>query len=301
MVDVAAAVLADDIDAALAVHCHAFVRLVLNGQRIASIGHQCQRAQDVAGAVHVADQAGFLAEDQQVASLSLTRQGRQVREGEDIGHVVQARQRWGEKIGGVYRGGRTVGGGASGEVNRGLEQALGIGLFREQESAGLRIIGQTFQADVANGRAELNSFRTGIGQGAASDISELHCLADALLSHHELAAADVSDAFGVQEIATVTRQRHCADQRTGLGDFRHGRAAVADHKERVSVPVVSHARGFLAQQVARRCRGACWFREVIATNPHIAGKIDVRFVIRDRDRGGRGGAQVIVHRVCEAQ
>ena len=69
MVDVAAAVLADDVQEAVAVHREALVPLVGDRQRIAGVGGDRQRARDVPERVDVDDPAGLLAEHQQVAGL----------------------------------------------------------------------------------------------------------------------------------------------------------------------------------------------------------------------------------------
>ena len=76
----------------------------------------------------------------------------------------------------------------------------------------------------------------------------------------ELAAAEVGDGFRIVEVCALWRtgpqgQRHGVDQLAGLGNLGDGATAVADDEERVGVPIVGHARGFLAQQIAGRRPG----------------------------------------------
>ncbi len=69
--------------------------------------------------------------------------------------------------------------------------------------AGHRVVGDAFEADVSDRRAELYRFYVGPVKHAACDISKQVRLAIAFLNDDEFAAADVGDAFGVIELCAL--------------------------------------------------------------------------------------------------
>ena len=69
MIEIAAAVLADHIQNAAAVHRQAFMLLGGNGQGIAGIGVNRQRVVDDAGSVDVDNLSRFLAQNQQMGRI----------------------------------------------------------------------------------------------------------------------------------------------------------------------------------------------------------------------------------------
>src|SRR5262249_13191286 len=87
-VEVAAAVLVNGVQGAVAVHGDALVRLVRHRQRAARV-LDGQRALDIPAAVDVLDFARLLADDQQVAGVRAGQVG-QVGQREHVGEVVQA-------------------------------------------------------------------------------------------------------------------------------------------------------------------------------------------------------------------
>ena len=86
MIEVAAAVLADDVEVAVEVHREPLVLLGRHVERVAGIGLNRQRVVDVTGAIDMEDPAGFLAEHQQMARLRPS-QRRQVRQREHVREI----------------------------------------------------------------------------------------------------------------------------------------------------------------------------------------------------------------------
>ncbi len=109
--------------------------LAWDGQRIAGIGDDRQRTGDVSGAVDVDDLARFLAQHEQVAGIGVPVQGREIRQGEDVGEVQKAGQCRVEKVDRVLGGGRTVGRSARCKINARLKDPFWLRLLDCDESA----------------------------------------------------------------------------------------------------------------------------------------------------------------------
>ena len=83
------------------------------------------------------------------------------------------------------------------------------------------IVGDAFDADVRDERAELDGLRVAARVSVVpGDVGEQDRLPVALLDHDELAVADVGQAFGIVELgalrAAARRERHRVDQLPGL-------------------------------------------------------------------------------------
>ena len=287
-IDAAAAVLVHDVNVPCAIHRDAFVLLVGSVQRIAQVRGEVQRALDVSGAIDENDAGVLLADNEQVARLRLAAHRGEIRKRKHVGHVGQAEFRGVEKVRRICRGGRAVGRGAGRKINPGLENADRSFFLQDNEAVGLRIPRQAFGAGVVVEGAEFHGLGSRAGQRGARGIGKLHELPVALLGQHELTAAEVGDAFRIVEVRALRRtgpqgQRHGVNQLAGLGNLGDGATAVANDEQRVGVPIVGYARGFLAQQIAGRRpgrqRGARRLRQVVAPDPDVVGEID-------RSRGG---------------
>ena len=160
-----------------------------------------------------------------------------------------------------------------------MENALGLLFLDHNKAASRRIIAHAFKANITNRGAKLHRLGVRTLQGGVRHISELHQSTVALFRHHELAIANVSEAFGVIELNTcaasrIERKGHRVDQRTSLGNLHNGSAAVTRKEERVGVPVVGHVRSFLAKQAAGWRRRAGWLGQIVAANANITGKVN---------------------------
>ena len=106
-----------------------------------------------------------------------------------------------------------------------------------------------------------------------------------LLGEDELAVADIGDAFriiegGALRIARLLREGHHVDELAGLADLRDRGAAVADDEQRVGIPVVGDARGFLREEIVGRRGDLARIGQIVAADQRIAAEVD---------RGGERG------------
>ena len=223
MVEVAATVLADDIDRAVGAHRHAFMLLIGGRKRVAGVRQDGQRAEHGAGTIDLDDLPGFLAQQQDVAGCGQAVQRVDIRQGVKVGEIRQTRRPDIEERRGVGRGRRSVRSGAGGEIHVRQEHVLRVDFLRDDEAAGRGIEGQPLEPVVADRGAQLHGQRIRAGQRGVGGVGELDKLAVALLGHDELAAADIGQAFGVVEFRALRAgtggQGHRVDQLTGRGDL----------------------------------------------------------------------------------
>ena len=257
VIDASATVFIDDIKNARTIHRDAFMLLTGRRERIARIATDVQRAGDDTTAVHIDDACVFLTENDEIARLRLAIRRGQIGKREDIRRVRHAQQSRIEEVRGVHRGGRAICGGACSEVHAGLEDADRRQFLQADEAARLRIPRETFRACVIDEGADFHRLRSAAAQCCAGGVGEFHELAITLFAHDKLTAADISEALGIIEISalwtTAEGERHRVDELTSLGNLSNGTATIARDEERIGVPIVSHRRGFLTEEIMNRC------------------------------------------------